>query len=780
MDLDLTAPPTDPLPPVDPPTPEALCPETFTGLGVAAPKTVAAGKAAVVSSLRHVWGMAGVVRGTRTLTMLNQKGGVDCPSCAWPDPDSSRSVTEFCENGAKAIAWEADTGRLTPEFFRTHSIDDLARESDYWHGQQGRLTEPMLLRPGSRHYEPIGWDEAFRLIADELNALASPDEAVFYTSGRASNEAAFLYQLFVRQFGTNNLPDCSNMCHESSGVALTPTTGIGKGTVKLDDFTKAGLILILGQNPGTNHPRMLTALQAAKRAGATIVAVNPLKEAGLLAFQNPQEIRGMLGFGTPLADLYLQVRIGGDQALLQGVMKALLAREEQVAGSALDRAFIADHTDGFEALAASLTGVEWDRVVAQSGIPREQIERLADLVAANDRIIACWAMGLTQHKHAVATIQDVVNLILMRGSIGKPGAGLCPVRGHSNVQGDRTMGIWERPPSWFLDALGREFGFDPPRHEGFDVVASIRAMREGRAKVFFALGGNFLSATPDTDYTAAALKACRLTAHISIKLNRSHLVTGQTALILPCLGRTERDVQNGVEQFVTTENSMGVVQSSRGRLAPASKHLLSETAIVARLAAATLGTRSTVPWADLATDYDHIRDRIARVIPGFNEYNERVRKPGGFYLPNKPREGAFPTTVGKARFTAHPLPDLSVGPGQLVMMTIRTHDQFNTTVYGLDDRYRGIKNERRVVLMNEADIQALGLKAGDVVDLTSHFRGETRVARQFIVVGYDIPTGCCATYFPETNVLIPINSTADGSHTPTSKFVAVTVRRASR
>jgi molybdopterin-dependent oxidoreductase alpha subunit len=414
------------------------------------------------------------------------------------------------------------------------------------------------------------------------------------------------------------------------------------------------------------------------------------------------------------------------------------------------------------------------------------IEQLAEQVATHERIIACWAMGLTQHKHAVATIQDVVNLMLMRGSIGKPGAGLCPVRGHSNVQGDRTMGIWERPPAWFLDALGKEFHFDPPREHGFDTVEAIHAMRDGRVKVFFALGGNFLSATPDTEATAAGLKNCRLTAHVSIKLNRSHLVTGKTALILPCLGRTERDlsvragsVSEGSihEQFVTTENSMGVVQMSRGSLAPASRHLLSEVAIVARVAELTLGERTTVPWRELAADYDRIRDRISRVVPGFDNYNEKVRKPGGFYLPNKPRDGEFPTAVGKARFTAHPLHELPREPGQLVMMTIRTHDQFNTTVYGLHDRYRGIHNERRVVLMNKSDLRERGLAAGDVVDLTGHFRGEVRRAPRFIAVEYDIPPGSCATYFPEANVLVPLGSTADGSNTPTSKYVTITVAR---
>lgn len=752
------------------PVPESDCPEQFIDLNTSAPKTVAAGWPAVVSTIKHLVSQSGVLRGTQTLLTLNQKGGVDCPSCAWPDPDERRSITEFCENGAKAVAWEADSRRITAEFFRTHSLDDLGRLSDYEHGQLGRLTEPMVLRPGSRHYEPISWDAAFQLIAEELNALPTPDAAAFYTSGRTSNEAAFLYQLFVRHFGTNNLPDCSNMCHESSGVALSQTVGIGKGTVKLDDFEKAELILILGQNPGTNHPRMLTSLQAAKRAGAAIIAVNPLKEAGLLAFRNPQEPAQFLGLSeTPLAEQYLQVKLGGDQALLKGILKTLIDRDQ------VNHSFIEANTEGYDQLVQSLAAIGWDTIVEQSGIPRDEIETVAARIGTSERIIACWAMGLTQHKHAVATIQDIVNVLLARGSIGKPGAGLCPVRGHSNVQGDRTMGIWEHPPAWFLDAIEKEFGFVPPRHHGFNTVDTIRAMRDGRVKVFFALGGNFLSATPDTATTARALKNCSLTVHVSIKLNRSHLVTGRTALILPCLGRTERDRTGGTDQFVTTENSMGVVQSSRGTLSPASPQLLSEVDIVARLATATLGTRSVVPWSDLAADYDRIRDRIERVIPGFEKYNDRVRQPGGFYLPNKPRDGTFPTAIGKARFSATPLTELRLEPGQLAMMTIRTHDQFNTTIYGLEDRYRGIHKERRVVMLNRVDLADRGLKPGDVVDLLSHFRGEVRRANRFIVVEYDIPRGCAATYFPETNVLVPLDSTADGSHTPTSKWVAITI-----
>jgi molybdopterin-dependent oxidoreductase alpha subunit len=751
--------------------PAAQTPEGFTGLTVTEPGRSAAGAKAVAVSLAHVFGQAGVARGSHALAVLNQAGGVDCPSCAWPDPDGHRSLAEFCENGAKAIAWEADARRIDAAFWATHSIDDLGRMSDYEHGQLGRLTEPVVLRPGSRHYEPLAWPEAFKLIADELKALPTPDGAAFYTSGRTSNEAAFLYQLFGRKFGTNNFPDCSNMCHESSSVALPATIGIGKGTVKLDDFEKADVILILGQNPGTNHPRMLTALQKAKRAGAVIVAVNPLREAGLLGFRNPQEVRGMLGVPTDLADRYLQVRVGGDLALLRGVVKHLLALD------AVDRDFVATRTDGFDAMKAAAEATTWAEVVHGSAIPRREVEALAQLLADKPKVIACWAMGLTQHKHAVATIQELVNVLLLRGSLGKPGAGVCPVRGHSNVQGDRTMGINERVAGWFLDKLGVEFGFDPPRQHGHNVVEAIRAMADGRVKVFVAMGGNFLSATPDTDATAAALSKCRLTAHVSIKLNRSHLVPGRTALILPCLGRTEIDTQAGGPQFVTTENSMGVVQQSVGKLNPASPTLLSECAIVAGIAEATLGPDSGIPWADLVADYDRVRDRVERVVPGFDGYNRRARQPGGFYLPNGPRDGKFPTATGKARFTVNELPDLDLPPGQLAMMTVRTHDQFNTTVYGLDDRYRGLYGERRVALLSKTDLAANGLAAGDVIDLTSHFRGVERVARHFIAVEYDLPAGCCVTYFPETNVLVPLDSVADGSQTPTSKFVPITVKR---
>ena len=735
----------------------------------------AGGLPAIVATLKTLSAETGLIRGARTLLRVNQPQGVDCPGCAWPEPDQHRSHFEFCENGAKHIADEATTKRVTPEFFQQWSVADLALQSDQWLGAQGRITHPMVLSRGATHYEAIGWDEVFELIAGELNSLNYPDQAIFYTSGRTSNEAAFLYQLFVRQFGTNNLPDCSNMCHESSGSALNETIGVGKGTVTLEDFDQAEAIFVIGQNPGTNHPRMLTTLQQAKRRGCKLVHINPLPEVGMTRFKHPQQFSGWFGSGTELADLFLQVRINGDVALLQGISKAVLARE-----GVLDRDFINSHTIGFDAFAASLQALSWDDVVEDSGVSKEQIEQAAQIFIESNRTIFCWAMGLTQHRNAVANIQEIVNLMLLRGQVGKPGAGLCPVRGHSNVQGDRTMGIWERPTEAFLDRLGAEFSFEPPRNHGFDTVRAIQAMHEGGGRVFFALGGNFLSATPDTDFTAAALRRCRLTAHVSTKLNRSHLITGERALILPCLGRTEIDVQTSGPQFVSTENSMGVVQMSRGSLAPASTELLSEPQIVARLARATLEHRTTVDWEELAADYDKIRDAIERVVPGFENYNARVREPGGFYLPNAARNRVFNTASGKAAFTIHALPEHNLAPDQYLMMTIRSHDQFNTSVYSANDRYRGISNGRRIVFLNQEDIAAAGLRERQPVDLVSHFEGEERIAREFEVVSYDIPRRCAATYFPEANVLVPVRNVAEKSNTPVSKSVVISIRPTSQ
>ena len=756
-------------------TPSALPPEETAPPETRPASRVAGGIPAIVETLKSTSEM-GFVRGARTLLQINQQSGFVCPGCAWPEPDDERSHFEFCENGAQHVAHEATTRRVTREFFQKWSVADLSLQSDQWLGSQGRLTEPMQLRRGATHYEPISWDDAFELLSGELNSVNYPDQAIFYTSGRTSNEAAFLYQLFVRQFGTNNLPDCSNMCHESSGSALSETIGVGKGTVRLEDFDQAQAIFVVGQNPGTNHPRMLSALQRAKRNGCRLVHINPLPEAGMVRFKHPQQITKLLGSGTPLADLFLQVKINGDVALLKGIMKAVLAEEERLPRRVLDHKFISRYTAGFYEFSLALNRIGWSEIVEQSGVTQELLEKAARIFIESERTIFCWAMGLTQHKNAVANIQEIVNLMLLRGQIGVPGAGVCPVRGHSNVQGDRTMGIWESPPQAFLDKLATEFDFEPPRNPGYDTVNSIHAMHEGHAKLFFALGGNFLSATPDTEFTAAALRNCRLTAHVSTKLNRSHLITGSTALILPCLGRTEIDKQGSGAQFVSTENSMGVVQMSRGMLEPASSHLLSETQIICRLARATLGNRTNVDWEGLGNDYDLIREKIQRVVPGCEDYNVRVREPGGFYLPNGARERVFNTRTGKAMFTVHDLPEHNLGPGQFLMMTIRSHDQFNTSIYSSNDRYRGIKHGRHVVFLNQEDIEAAGLRPNQRVDLVSHFENEERTARGFAIVPYDIPRGCAATYFPEANVLVPVRHVAEKSNTPASKSVVITIR----
>ncbi|MEU9869114.1 FdhF/YdeP family oxidoreductase [Actinomadura sp. NPDC048021] len=739
-------------------------------LEVSEPKTWAAGVPGVTAALRHAHAQMGVRRTALTLLRVNQKQGFDCPGCAWPEGDH-RHAAEFCENGAKAVAEEATARRVTREFFAEHGVEELAGRSDHWLGQQGRLTEPMVKRAGFGHYEPVSWDEAFRLLASELNALDSPDEAVFYTSGRTSNEAAFAYQLFARAFGTNNMPDCSNMCHESSGSALSETIGIGKGSVLLEDLYRADLVFVVGQNPGTNHPRMLSALERAKREGARVIAVNPLPEAGLMRFKNPQRASGMAGRGTVLADRFLQIRLNGDLALFQALNRMLLGSE---APGALDREFLDAHAHGFEAFREHALGLDWDDVLEATGLTREEIAATLGDVLAAERIVVCWAMGLTQHRNSVPTIREIVNFLLLRGNIGRPGAGVCPVRGHSNVQGDRTMGIWERPKPAFLDALAAEFGFEPPREHGLDTVGAIRAMRDGRAKVFLGMGGNFVRATPDSAVTEAALRRCRLTAQVSTKLNRSHAVTGEVALILPTLGRTERDVRETGPQIVSVEDSMGMVHASRGRLAPASGHLLSEVAIVCRLARAAL-PGSDIAWEAMERDYDVIRDHVSRVVPGFEDFNARLREPGGFTLPHAPRdERRFPTATGKANLTVNELEVLRVPEGRLLLQTLRSHDQYNTTVYGLDDRYRGIKAGRRVVLVNPADLDRLGIADGATVDLVSEWPdGAERRAPAFRAVSYPTAPGCAAAYFPEANVLVPLDSTAEISNTPTSKSVVV-------
>ncbi|MGW5412241.1 FdhF/YdeP family oxidoreductase [Actinomadura geliboluensis] len=741
-----------------------------SGLDVTKPKTWAAGVPGVTAALRQSYAQMGAARTALTLLRVNQKQGFDCPGCAWPE-GGHRHIAEFCENGAKAVAEEATTRRVTREFFARHTVAELAGRSDHWLGQQGRLTEPMVKRAGSAHYEPIGWDEAIGLLASELTALGSPDEAVFYTSGRTSNEAAFAYQLFARAFGTNNMPDCSNMCHESSGSALSETIGIGKGSVLLEDLYQADLIFVVGQNPGTNHPRMLSALEKAKKEGARIVAVNPLPEAGLMRFKNPQRPSGVTGKGTVLADRFLQIRLNGDLALFQALNRLLL---ESDAPGALDEEFLDAHAHGFAAFREHVLALDWDDVLEATGLTRGEIAATLGDVLAAKKIIVCWAMGLTQHRNSVPTIREIVNFLLLRGNIGRPGAGVCPVRGHSNVQGDRTMGIWEKPKPAFLDALAAEFGFEPPREHGLDTVDAIRAMRDGRARLFLGMGGNFVRATPDSAVTEAALRGCRLTAQVSTKLNRSHAVTGELALILPTLGRTELDVQASGPQFVSVEDSMGMVHASRGRLAPASEHLLSEVSIVCRLARAAL-PGSAIGWDAMERDYDVIRDHVSRVVPGFADYNARVREPGGFTLPHAPRdERRFPTATGKANLTVNELEVLRVPEGRLLLQTVRSHDQYNTTIYGLDDRYRGVKAGRRVVFVNPDDLSALGVADGATVDLVSEWSdGTERRAPAFRVISYPTARGCAAAYFPETNVLVPLDSTAEVSNTPTSKSVVV-------
>jgi molybdopterin-dependent oxidoreductase alpha subunit len=740
------------------------------------PKEWAAGIPGVASSLNHILREAGPLRGTRGLLEMNQAGGFDCPSCAWPDPDHERSLAEFCENGAKALASEATRKLADAAFFARYSVAELAAQSDHWHEQQGRIAQPMILRPGATHYAPVAWDEAFRILAAGLKLLASPDEAVFYTSGRASNEAAFLYQLFVRSYGTNNLPDCSNMCHESSGLAMKDAIGVGKGTVTLGDFQEADVILCVGQNPGTNHPRMLSTLETAVKRGTKLVAINPLREAGLVGFVHPQHpLAAVLGRATALASSYLRVRVNGDLALFRGLAKALFELEATDPGSVLDHEFLRDHTISFQEYREQVMATAWSRICQLSGLDEGPIRELAEtLLSGERRVITCWAMGLTQHRNAVATIREVINVHFLLGAIGRPGAGLCPVRGHSNVQGDRTMGIYEKMPEAFLGALDRECGIRAPRHHGYDTVASIQAMHRGDAKFFFALGGNFLQASPDTEFTAAALRQCELTCQVSTKLNRSHLVTGRTALILPCLGRSERD---GAGEFVTCENSMGVVQMSRGVLSPASPDLLSEVSIIARLAEAYHGPRSPVLWRWLAEDYDRIRSLIERVIPGFENYNERANTAGGFYLPNPAKQRVWDNPQRKAVFSLAPMDAFTVAEGRLVLQTLRSHDQFNTTIYGLNDRYRGIGNGRRIIFVHPEDLKVRRIAPCSLVDITSFWGDETRLAEKFTAIPYDMPRGSAAAYFPEANGLVPIGSSADGSGTPTSKAVEIEITK---
>ena len=754
---------------------DAEPPRNLAHLKRSEPKQKAVGVPAVVNSLLHTQRQAGLTRGAQALLGMNQAGGFDCPSCAWPDPDEERSTFEFCENGAKAIATESTKKRIGPEFFQQHSVVDLAEKSDFYLNDAGRITQPMLLEAGAQHYQPVTWEAAMSIISDELNSVQHPDEAVFYTSGRASNEAAFLYQLFARLYGTNNLPDCSNMCHESSGAALNATIGIGKGTVTLEDIESTDCLLVWGQNPGTNHPRMLTSMEQTVLNGGNIITINPLDETGLKAFSHPQKFSGIVGRATKLACIHLPVRANGDLAVIKGLLKCVLEAEHAAPGTVVDHAFVQQSTEGYAALCDSLDGINWGALVEQSGLTEAQIRAVAEKFIAAEEAISCWAMGLTQHHNSVETIRELVNLHLITGKIGRARSGLCPVRGHSNVQGDRSMGVWEKMPDAFLDALEREFEFEASRRHGYDTVASIQAMHAGKVRVFVGLGGNFLSAAPDTHYTAAAMRRCELTVQIATKLNRGHLVTGKRALILPCLGRSERDQRATGEQFVTVENSMGVVQSSQGRLSPASPDLLSEVAIICGMAQATLPKSSRVPWSDFSEDYSLIRQRIAAVLPDFKDFEQRVQKPGGFYLPNAVKERIFNTHNGKAQMTLNPLSAIELEPEELLLQTLRSHDQFNTTIYGENDRYRGIKGERRILFMNPEDMRVRGIQAEEPLTITSYYQGTTRRAELFLAIPYATPRGCVAAYYPEANVLVPIDSFAKESGTPTSKSVVVRV-----
>lgn len=714
-------------------------------------------------------------RGLRSLLRVNQKLGFDCPGCAWPEGET-RSIAEFCENGAKAVADAASNRLVGADFIGNTRLQGMDRQKSSWFSQQGRIEFPLVFRVGNEQYKAIDWDNALDEVAEKLLSLDHPNEAVFYTSGRTSNEAAFVYQLFVRMFGTNNLPDCSNLCHESSGVGLTESIGIGKGTVRLSDFEHADCIIILGQNPGTNHPRMLTTLQAAARRGCDIISVNPLKEAGLVAFKNPQEMGGYFGSATPISSRYLQVKINGDLALLKGIGKHLLRLELEHPGKILDHLFINDMTKGYDAYREDLERTTWPEIEASCGLSRVDIEDVGDIIGRSKNIIACWAMGITQHKNGVANVQQIANLLLSKGAIGRHGAGLCPVRGHSNVQGDRTMGITNRPSPAFLDRLGQVVGFNPPREMGLDAASAIESLAHMKSKVFVGLGGNFYSASPDTAKAKEAIYWSQMSVHISTHWNQGHVFPGDLSLVLPTLTRPEKDMQRGVRQFVTVENSMGIVSKSQGELAPISRHLKSEVWIICQLAKRVLGL-DVVDWEKLSGDYGAIRALIEQVIPGFDHFNERIEEAPYFELPNGPREREFTTPTGKAQFIPHPISPINLAPGQLLMMTIRSHDQFNTTVYSDHDRYRNIKNNRMVIFVNLADIEAMGFRPDDIVDIQSHYGDEKRWARRYRIVPYDIPRGCSATYFPETNVLVPLGHKADRSHTPASKSVVISLHR---
>lgn len=752
-------------------------PNTNKEIKISSASKKSVGFPAILGSIQHMRKYMDLPDALKASLKMNQKDGFDCAGCAWPDPDDDRSsVGEYCENGIKALAEEATSARADIEFFAKHSIAELSVMTEYELGKSGRITDPMILDAGATHYRPISWDEAYKEIARELIALDHPNEALFYTSGRTSNEAAFIYGALARAYGTNNLPDCSNMCHETSGAALTEVLGIGKGSVTLDDIHEADLLIIMGQNPGTNHPRMLTALENCKLNGGKIISVNPLKEAGLIKYTNPQKPLRLLFGGVDLTDLYLHVRINGDIALLKGILYLLLQREE-ADGGVFDHEFIREHTDGYAALIEEIRNTDLAQCVSDSGISEIEMVKAVDMIAAGRKMIICWAMGITQHANGVETIREIVNLLLLRGSIGKAGAGVCPVRGHSNVQGDRTMGIWEKMSEDFISKQEGAFGTKMPREEGYATVPAIRAMYEGKAKFFMGMGGNFVSAVPDTDYCAEGLRKCNMTVHISTKPNRSHLVHGKRAIILPVLGRSEIDMQASGYQFVSTENSMGIVQNSKGVLTPKSENLRSEVAVVCGIGKALFADNPDVniDWQALVDDYDRIRDKIEAVVPGFENYNDRVRQKIGFYLPNGIKTRDFTTATGKANFTVNPLPVNNLQKGEYQLGTVRAHDQYNTTLYGLDDRYRGVKGGRNIVFMNRDDMAQEGYRAKTRVNVHSHFDGQKRSIYDFQLIPYDIPKGNLMAYFPEANPLVALDHAHKITHTPVSKNILVTL-----
>ncbi|TDS19091.1 molybdopterin-dependent oxidoreductase alpha subunit [Maribacter caenipelagi] len=746
--------------------------EEFLDIELKDPITNAAGYLGVREALKHTFKEMGVLRSMRTLLSMNQKDGFDCPSCAWPDPEHPSPVAEYCENGAKALGDEATTEKIDASFFQKNSVEELSQLTDYELNKFGRLVEPLILKPGSVHYEPISWQDAFDLIASELKKLNNPDEAIFYTSGRSSNEAAFLYGMFARAIGTNNLPDCSNMCHESSGVALGETLGIGKGSTTLEDLYEAEVILIAGQNPGTNHPRMLSALEKCKQNGGKVISINPLEESGLVNFKNPQHIGGWIGGGEDMADIHLPVNINQDIPLVKLILKKLVALEEE-SKNVFDHEFIEKYTNGYESLISDLKNYSSEELLAQTGVSEDKINETVSLLANKSKIIVCWAMGLTQHKNGVENIREFINLLLLKGAIGKPNAGTCPVRGHSNVQGDRSVGIQHFVDKAMNERIKEHLGFNPPEHEGVDVVGTLKAMYEGKAKVFMCLGGNFLMAASDTEYTAKGIQNCDLTVQVSTKLNRTHLITGKTALILPTIGRSEKDMKDGKPRHFTVENSMGRVKRSKGILKPASDTIMSEPEIIANMGHAFFGEGHSMNWKSLGNDYELIRTQIDQVAKGFSKTEERSVC-AGYYLPNNVRDLDFSMLPnGKAQFSINKLPEHKLAKDEYMLMTIRSHDQFNTTIYGLNDRYRGVYNARRVIFMNINDMKAIGLKKFDVVDITSTYDEQIRTAHNFKIVPYNIPSGNLGSYFPETNVLVPFNHFADRSKTPISKSVKV-------